>query len=356
MGSEGDAKDNEADRPGSQFGPPMNEFGPPTGDFGPPVGGGFGPPVSEFGGPQLGEVGPQWPEPAGDHPDVGWRPAAEAPPVPPTPPQYRAPDATVFPDNPPAPPSRPAPDAERDVSSDATVRHTVPPAGGTPERWWNSPSESGEVPKPPTETLGKSDAGLSWADDPIAKRLAPSAPVASSSSSGGSNTRWIVLGVAAALAVLIGLVVTIVAVNGGDDEGATAAPPPVTTSAAGGCPSARDGNMTRGNGVGGTDSGPDAILGFQYAFYVERSGERVRKFVAPDAVNISTGEVIQKAIDELIPKGTTHCLWMFEVAPGTYEVDLREHRPDGSTIVYKQTVTTVEKDGKTLVSSIKERP
>ncbi|MGV9820429.1 hypothetical protein [Nocardia xishanensis] len=353
MGSEGDAKDNEADRPGSQFGPPLNEFGPPTGDFGPPVGGGFGPPVGEFGGPQLGEVGPQWPEPAGDHPDVGWRPAAESPPVPPTPPQYRAPDATVVPDAPPAPPSRPAPEAEGDVSSDATVRHTVAPASATPERWWNSPSESGEVPKPPPSN---SDAGLSWADDPIAKRLAPSAPVASSSSSGRSNTRWIVLGVAAALAVLIGLVVTIVAVNGGDDEGATAAPPPVTTSAAGGCPSARDGNMTRGNGPGGTDSGPDAILGFQYAFYVERSGERVRKFVAPDAVNISTGEVIQKAIDELIPKGTTHCLWMFEVAPGTYEVDLREHRPDGSTIVYKQTVITVEKDGKTLVSSIKERP
>ncbi|WP_435593054.1 hypothetical protein [Nocardia sp. bgisy118] len=368
MGSEGDAKDNEADQPGSQFGPPLSDFGPPVGDFGPPVGdfgppvggGGFGPPVSEFGGPQLGEVGPQWPEPAGDHPDVGWRPAAEAPSVPPPPPQYRAPDTTVFPDNPPVPQarpasqSRPAPDFERDVSSDATVRHTVAPAGGAPERWWNSASESGEVPKPPQEPR-KSDSGLSWADDPIAKRLAPSAPVASSPSSGGGNTRWIVLGVAAALAVLIGLVVTIVAVNGGGDEGTTATPPPAT-SAAGGCPPARDGNMTRGNGAGSTDTGPDAILGFQYAFYVERSGERVRKFVAPDAANISTGEVIQKAIDEQIPKGTTHCLWMFEVAPGTYEVDLREHRPDGSTIVYKQTVITVEKDGKTLVSSIKERP
>ncbi|WP_245673489.1 hypothetical protein [Nocardia lijiangensis] len=372
MASENDAKDNEADRPGSQFGPPLSDFGPPTADFGPSVGGGFGPPLSEFDGPQLGETGAQWPEPAGDHPNVGWRPAAEAPPVPATPPQYRAPDATVYPDTPPAPPSRPAPaaDFERDVSNDQTVRHTTAstpapsatapnttaPTGGAPERWWNSASESGEVPKPPSEPR-KSDSGLSWADDPIAKRLAPTAPVAASSSrSGGGNTRWIVLGVAAALAVLIGLVVTIVAVNGGGgDEGTTAAPPPVT-SAAGGCPPARDGNMTRGNGAGSTDSGPDAILGFQYAFYVERSGERVRTFVAPDAENISTGEIIQKAINDHIPKGTTHCLWMFEVGPGTYEVDLREHRPDGSSIVYKQTVTTVQKDGKTLVSSIKERP
>lgn len=355
MGSEGDAKDNEADKPGSQFGPPLNDFGPPTGDFGPSVGGGdFGPPLSEFGGPQLGEVGPQWPEPPGDHPNVGWRPAAEAPPVPPTPPQYRAPETTVFPDNPPAPQARPAPapapDTERDVPADATVRHTAAPTGGTPERWWNSASESGEVPKPPPTT----DPGLSWADDPIAKRLAPGAPVAPTGGGSGGNKRWIVLGVAAAVAVLIGLVVTIVAVNGGGDEGTTAAPPS-DSSVGRGCVPSKDDRVTVGNGAGGFDSGPDAILGFQYGFYVERSGEKARRYVAPDSVNVSPAETIQAAINDQIPARTTHCLRIAQVTADTFEVDLTEYRPGSAPIVYPQVVQTVSRDGKTLILSMRAR-
>ncbi|MET7772467.1 hypothetical protein [Nocardia sp. NPDC005366] len=405
MGSEGDAKDDESGRPRAEFGPPVSDFGPPvggfgpplkdsgpptgdfgppvgdfgppvggfgpplkdsgppTGDFGPPVGGfgpplrdsgpptgDFGPPVSDFGGPPLAESGPKWtvPQPPGDHPELGWRPAADVS-APPPDARYRAPDSTEL--------QAPAPAASQpEFDPEATTRHQSPAPVSDRDRWWN-PTDTGDVPKPPAESARR-ESGLSWADDPIAKRLAPGAPAAETGGSGGSGAsgRWVVLGVAGALAVLIGLVVTIVAMSrgSGDDEAAVAVSPSTTTAALS-CPASRDGKVSVGNGPGDTSSGPSAILGFQYAFYVERSGERVRHFVAPDAENISTADVIQGAITEQIPAGTTHCLRITERATDTYEVDLTEHRPDGTTTVYRQTVITVERDGKTSIFAIRER-
>ncbi|WP_433680765.1 hypothetical protein [Nocardia sp. CA-119907] len=341
MGSEGDGRNNESDQSGSEFGPPLDDFGPPVSEFGPPVG--------EFGPPTGGQVRPQWsvPEPATDHPELIWRPADEPPSVPPPPPQYRAPDTTVFGDAPPPPARRPEPPAE----PDPTVRHATPPQR---ETWWSSPTESGGVPKPPS-----APSGLSWADDPIAKRLAPkllSDDITATPSRSGSRGRWIALGVLAAVVVVLALVVTFVAVSRDDDGSPKAVPPaPPSTSAALSCPASKDGKVTRGNGQGDTSSGAGAILGFQYEFYVGRNGEHARKYVAPDAENVSTAEIIQQAINEQIPVGTTHCLRIAEVAAETFEVDLTEHRPDGTTNVYRQTVTTVIRDGKTVIFAIKER-
>ncbi|MEV5838593.1 hypothetical protein [Nocardia sp. NPDC052112] len=345
MGSEGDGRDNESDRSGSEFGPPLDDFGPPVSDFGPPVG--------EFGPPTGGQVRPQWsvPEPAADHPELIWRPADEPPTVPPPPPQYRAPDTTVFGDAPPPPTRRPEPPVEPDPT-EATVRHAAP-AAGQRDTWWNSPTESGGVPKPPSEP-----SGLSWAEDPIAKRLAPKliSDTITATPRHGSRGRWIVLGVFAAIVVVLALVVTFVAVRRDDNSGPKAVPPaPPSTSAALSCPASKDGKVTRGNGQGDTSSGPGAILGFQYEFYVDRSGERARRFVAPDAENVSTAEVIQQAINEQIPVGTTHCLRIAEAAADTFEVDLTEHRPDGTTNVYRQTIITVVRDGKTVIFAIRER-
>ncbi|WP_330252437.1 hypothetical protein OG874_41250 [Nocardia sp. NBC_00565] len=363
MGSVGDGKDNESDQSGSEFGPPLDDFGPPVSEFGPPVGefgpptGDFGPPTGDFGPPTGGQVRPQWavPEPATDHPELIWRPADEPPSVPPPPPQYRAPDSTVFGDAPPPPPPptrRPQPPVEPDPT-EATVRHTTPPPAQR-ETWWNSPTESGGVPTPPPEP-----PGLSWADDPIAKRLAPkllSDEIAATPSRSGSRGRWIALGVLAAVVVALALVVTFVAVSRDDNTSPKAAPPPPpSTSAALSCPASKDGRVTRGNGQGDTSSGAGAILGFQYEFYVDRNGEKARKYVAPDAENVSTAEIIQQAINDQIPVGSTHCLRVAEVAGDTFEVDLTEHRPDGTTNVYRQTVTTVDRDGKTVIFAIRER-
>lgn len=162
-----------------------------------------------------------------------------------------------------------------------------------------------------------------------------------------------VLGVLAAVVVLIALTVTIIAVS--RDNGDTTATPDVGgTTAALSCPSSKDGKVTVGNGPGDTASGAGAILGFQNAFYVARNGERARSFVAPDA-DFSTAAVLQQAIDEHIPVGTTHCVRITESGQDTFDVDLTEHRPDGTTIVYPQRVTTVDRGGRKLVFVIRER-
>ncbi|MEU8897033.1 hypothetical protein [Nocardia sp. NPDC048505] len=356
------------------FGPPVRDFGAPAHDFGAPVGdfGGpvndFGPPVEDFGGPKREESGPRWnAPPAPDHPDLGWRPAGES--AMPSTPTYRAPEP------PPRPPQQPpadfGPEVTAEPSSAATTRYQTPPpsapvppaaAASSPDRdqWWSTPSDYNLDDDEPAPRSARTAApGMSWADDPIAQRLAPGTPVADPAPS-NARGRWIMLGVAGILAVVLGLVATIVALNrdpGGDDDGkVTAAPPPPLTTAALSCPASTDGKVTVGNGAGNTSSGPGAILGFQYAFYVERSGEKVRSFVAPDAENISTADIIQKAINEQIPVGTTHCVRITEVQPDAFDVDLTEHRPDGSTRVYPQTIITANRDGKILWFAIKERP
>ncbi|MFD0365746.1 hypothetical protein ACFQZZ_30285 [Nocardia sp. GCM10030253] len=352
MGSEDDARDKESDQSGSGFGPPVGDFGPPVSGFGPPVGD-FGPPMDDFGPPTGGQP-PQWSEPATDHPELIWRPADEPPAVPPPAAQYRAPDTTVFPDTPPpAAPAPRIPQSPADADEDRTVRHQVPPSGGDRDTWWNRPTDTGDVPTPPRAP----EPGLSWSDDPIAKRLAPSTiptPVFTPNrKKKSSRSVWIALGSVAAVAVVAALVATIIAVN--RDSGGGSAAPPVTPTAALSCPASKDGKVTVGNGAGGTDSAANAILGFQYAFYVERNGEKVRKFVAPDAENVSSAEIIQAAINEQIPVGTTHCLRITEQATDTFEVDLTEHRADGTTTVYRQTVVTANRDDKTLVYAIRER-
>src|SRR3546814_20329276 len=58
---------------------------------------------------------------------------------------------------------------------------------------------------------------------------------------------------------------------------------------------------------GGTGSGPDAILGFQYAFYVDRNADKARGFATPEAAatQLST---LQAGIDDGVPVGTEHCV------------------------------------------------
>ncbi|WP_410873585.1 hypothetical protein [Nocardia sp. A7] len=224
------------------------------------------------------------------------------------------------------------------------------PAG---DRWWDAPDDDGAIPKPPSEP------GLSWADDPIARRLAPKNPLTPApveQEPDNKRLRWIIGGVAAAVLLVVALVLTIGLVKrgGGADPGVTAAPVPSVASATE-CQSVAEQSVTVGNGPGDTASGARAILGFQYAFYTDRSGAKVREFVAPDAENISPAETIQQAIDGQIPAGTTHCVKMRETSVGHYDVELREMHPDGSAVVYKQEIITTNTDGKWQVKSITAR-
>lgn len=117
------------------------------------------------------------------------------------------------------------------------------------------------------------------------------------------------------------------------------------------CPTERGDRIVRSAEPGGTDSGPDAILAFQYAYYVERSGERVRAVVAPDST-ISPAATIQHGIDT-IPVGTTHCVRIQTITENRYSVEVTEYRPGGAPATYnKQTVTTAVVGGRTLVTGV----
>ncbi|WP_280459184.1 hypothetical protein [Nocardia carnea] len=139
----------------------------------------------------------------------------------------------------------------------------------------------------------------------------------------------------------------------GPDDGAGLRFTAGSTGAAAGpeCPDEQDGPVLRGAGPGGTDSGPAAILRFQYAYYVERSGTAARAVVAPDAA-VSASAVIQAGIDSVAP-GTRHCVRIVTVADGRYSVEVTEYRPGGEPATYsRQTVTTAAIDGRTLITGI----
>ncbi|MET7769045.1 hypothetical protein [Nocardia sp. NPDC005366] len=122
-------------------------------------------------------------------------------------------------------------------------------------------------------------------------------------------------------------------------------------SAGADCPTERGAGVLRGADAGSTDSGPDVVLAFQYAYYAERSGEQARAVVAPDAP-ISSAEVIQRGIDS-IPVGTTHCVRVVTITDNRYSVEVTEYRPGGVPATYnKQTVTTAVIGGRTLIMGI----
>ncbi|WP_433575479.1 hypothetical protein [Nocardia brasiliensis] len=119
----------------------------------------------------------------------------------------------------------------------------------------------------------------------------------------------------------------------------------------GACPTEHAATIVRGAEKGSTATGPDAIMAFQYAYYVERSGERARQAVADDAT-VSPAATIQRGIDT-IPAGTTHCVRIVTIADNRYSVEVTEYRPGGVPATYnKQTVTTAVIDGRTLITGI----
>lgn len=128
-----------------------------------------------------------------------------------------------------------------------------------------------------------------------------------------------------------------------------AAPP---SPVAGNCPAQMVDGRIQGSGPGGTDSGVAAILAFQHAYYVARSGDQARTLVSRDAA-LPSGAQIQAGIDT-IPVGTTHCLEIAPAStPGQYFVTITEFRPDAVPIAYNpQLVDTAEVGGKTLITSI----
>ncbi|MGW5569795.1 hypothetical protein ACWEVD_01225 [Nocardia thailandica] len=120
------------------------------------------------------------------------------------------------------------------------------------------------------------------------------------------------------------------------------------------CTAITTATKVQGNGAGGTDSGPAAILAFEHAYYAERSGSRAREVVAPDGT-VSPAETIQRGIDT-IPVGTVHCVTITpQSEPGRWLVEIIARTPSGSS-GYRQNITTTVVDGRTLITDITSAP
>ncbi|MFE3227847.1 serine/threonine-protein kinase [Nocardia sp. NPDC059228] len=138
-------------------------------------------------------------------------------------------------------------------------------------------------------------------------------------------------------------------------------PTSITTSAgaaaaADGCQSRRTPDGVTGTDPGGIASGPDAVLAFEYAYYVLRSGSVAREFVAEDAANVADAAKIQSGIDSL-PIGTRYCVQVSRIAAADddhWAVKVAQQRPGELQDVFTQTVTTRTVGSRTLITSIVE--
>ncbi|WP_280267004.1 hypothetical protein [Nocardia wallacei] len=173
----------------------------------------------------------------------------------------------------------------------------------------------------------------------------------------GSTPRRIIVALAVVVvAAAVALGAFIVSVGGGTAGepvpiAAAPAPPPAGPA----CGTEHRDSLTAGNGPGDTASGAGAILGFEYAYYAQRSGQLAQVFVAPDTINVASAEYLQHAIDAEIPVGTVHCVRITERAADSFDVDIEERRPAGTVTVYKQSMRTVVRDGRTVIYEIRDR-
>ncbi|MFC9894305.1 hypothetical protein ACFVMC_11480 [Nocardia sp. NPDC127579] len=147
--------------------------------------------------------------------------------------------------------------------------------------------------------------------------------------------------------------VAVVAVYTAQASGPTESSPTVVGAALGGgpgCEAARTGEFVRGNGVGSTESGPDVILAFQHAYYVQRSGAAARALTAPDAL-VPAAAMIDKGIAS-VPEGTRHCVLITPMPDGRFDVVITDMRPDASVRTYRQFVTVAVEDGAMVITRI----
>ncbi|MFE9788898.1 hypothetical protein ACFYO7_26320 [Nocardia salmonicida] len=120
------------------------------------------------------------------------------------------------------------------------------------------------------------------------------------------------------------------------------------------CPHERSTGVVTGSGPGDATSGPAAILGFNHAYYVDRSAEQARRFLTADSA-IATGDRLQTGIDAA-PADTRHCVSISPLTTSSesaqWAVTVTEFRPSTEPWIARQTVTTRTVDEVTLISEI----
>ncbi|MBH0777063.1 hypothetical protein [Nocardia bovistercoris] len=192
---------------------------------------------------------------------------------------------------------------------------------------------------------------------------------ASASDSGGGQNRMV--GALVGVGIVVALVaVVIIAMSGSDNQKRpTAAVPsrvapsvqsPPSKSgepaviATPGCEQRRTPDIVSGTDPGGTTDGPSAILAFERAYYVQRSGFAARAVVAEDSA-VPPAEQIQRGINQ-IPLGTLYCVEITrtEAAAGEpqWRVKLTQQMPGSQATTFTQLITTVTSANRTLITTI----
>ncbi|APA98989.1 serine/threonine-protein kinase [Nocardia seriolae] len=210
---------------------------------------------------------------------------------------------------------------------------------------------------------------------PVTRESGRHSAILPSGSGAKSRLPLVLLAVAVATGAVAAAVALISSLTGSSDHsnalltttGARVTPRAATTTtpasvsasagiAADGCPSRRTPDAVSGIDVGSTATGPDAILGFQYAYYVLRSGTAARRFVADDSASVADAPKIQTGIDS-VPAGTRYCVQVTRIAPADddhWSVKITQQPPGQLPDVFTQTVTTRTDAGRTLITSIDE--
>ncbi|MEU3010073.1 hypothetical protein [Nocardia asteroides] len=112
--------------------------------------------------------------------------------------------------------------------------------------------------------------------------------------------------------------------------------------------------VVTGSGPGDISSGPAAILGFHYAYYVQRSADWARQFLTAETV-ATLGDRLRAGIDA-VPADTRHCVTISPLDTfgdaDLWAVTVTEYRPQGEPFAPRQIITTRTVDGATRISSI----
>lgn len=250
-------------------------------------------------------------------------------------------DTTWFPDLPawPAPDTDPTADIALLLESEAltdlrfqSITSTASPVSNSPteDDWWNGTP----APAPSSD-------------------LFTSIPNAASPST--RRKPLVLAGSAVAVLAVVGVVVAALFAGSGDEAATEAVSPPsasIAPSAASpdDCEPSVTATRTIGNGPGNQDSGPGAILAFNYGYYVKRDARAARAVTWENATQ--DAPAMQKFIDS-VPKGTQHCLTIDDRGNGLYALKITVFEPGAlAPKVIPQLIRTAEIEGKIWIVEV----
>ncbi|WP_194820002.1 hypothetical protein [Nocardia sp. XZ_19_385] len=187
-----------------------------------------------------------------------------------------------------------------------------------------------------------------------------------SARSGASKAVSVLIGILVWV-VVIGVVVLVIMANTRTEQPPTATGPSSTATqpaassvpsspwghATTGCTKTRTPGAAVGAEPGSTATPVDAIFGFEWAYYVDRSAAKARAYTTAEA-KLPPAETIQKGIDKQ-PNGTQYCVYLTQADKDghVWNVELHEKWPgDREPQKYAQTITTARVGDRTLITAI----